>query len=411
LEFLHHTLDNGLEIVAECNGEAHSAAFGFFVQTGSRDESDDLAGVSHFLEHMAFKGTPTRSADDVNREFDEMGAHYNAFTTEESTVYYAAVLPECQPRCVTLLADILRPVLRLEDFDTEKKVILEEIHMYLDQPPFGADDQCKAAFFGSHPLARSVLGTASSIQRLSAEQMRDYWQRRYSPTNIVLAAAGRIDFHALVATVRERCGEWPALVAPRNRPPAAPHSEFRWIRREKATQVYVMQLIGAPAAEDIDRFPAKLLATVVGDESGSRFFWELVDTGLAEHASLGHYEYQGAGAYLGYLSCDPERAASNIQRMREIYRIVERQGIDSEELTQAQTKVKARIVLGSERPRNRLFSVGGNWACRHEYRSVKDDLNTIDAIRLDDVTQVLKKYPLSVNSTVAIGPLEQLDAQ
>src|SRR5215213_1200527 len=139
MEFHNHRLENGLEIIAETNPDAHSMSVAFIVQTGSRDESDEVAGVSHFLEHMVFKGTPTRSAADVNREFDEMGAHYNAFTSEENTVYYAAMLPEHQTAAVELLADIIRPSLRDEDFETEKQVILEEIQMYEDQPPFGAD--------------------------------------------------------------------------------------------------------------------------------------------------------------------------------------------------------------------------------------------------------------------------------
>ena len=149
-----------------------------------------VAGVSHFLEHMAFKGTPSRSADDVNREFDEMGAHYNAFTNEENTGFYAAVLPEHQGRAVDLLADILRPSLREDDFNLEKQVILEEIQMYEDEPPFGADDKCRALYFGSHPLGRSVIGTAKSVGDLTVEAMRDYFHRRYSPGNIVLAGAG-----------------------------------------------------------------------------------------------------------------------------------------------------------------------------------------------------------------------------
>src|SRR6202049_2583341 len=118
MEFRKTMLGNGLELVEEGNDEAHSSALGFFVQTGARDETADVAGVSHFLEHMMFKGTPTRSAEDVNREFDEMGAHYNAFTSEESTVFYAAVLPEFQSPIVELLGDILRPALRAEDFET-----------------------------------------------------------------------------------------------------------------------------------------------------------------------------------------------------------------------------------------------------------------------------------------------------
>ena len=194
--------------MAECNGAAYSAAFGFFVKAGSRDETDEVAGVSHFLEHMAFKGTPTRSVDDVNREFDEMGAYNNASTGEEYTAYHAAVLPEYQTPAVRLLADILRPSLRETDFETEKQVIVEEIRMYEDQPPFGADERARALFFGDHPLGRSVLGTVQSIEGLTVAAMRDYFHRRYSPQNIVLVGTGKIDFEAFVDVAAECCGDW-----------------------------------------------------------------------------------------------------------------------------------------------------------------------------------------------------------
>ena len=164
--------------------------------------------MSHFLEHMAFKGTPTRSADDVNRELDEIGSHGNAGTSEETTVYYSPVLPEYQTRATEVLADILRPSLREADFETEKKVILEEIQMCEDQPPFGADDKCRAAFFGNHPLGRSVLGTMASIEALPVSAMREYFNRRYAPGNIVLAAAGRVDFDRMVADCQRICGAW-----------------------------------------------------------------------------------------------------------------------------------------------------------------------------------------------------------
>ena len=281
MEFLEHILPNGLEIVAECNDAAYSTALGFFVNTGSRDETDAIAGVSHFLEHMVFKGTARRSADDVNREFDEMGAHYNAFTNEENTVFYAAVLPEHQDRAVDLLADILRPSLREDDFHTEKKVILEEIQMYEDQPPFGADDKCRALYYGSHPLGRSVLGTAESIGDLTAEAMHDYFRRRYSPGNIVLAGAGRIDFDALVAAAERCCGDWEPAATSRNAGTGRrPRRISRACTRRSATQQYTLQLAAGPAAEDDDRYAAKLLATVLGDDSGSRLYWELVDPGL-----------------------------------------------------------------------------------------------------------------------------------
>ncbi len=408
MEFLTHTLKNGLEVVAECNDEAHSTALGFFVQTGSRDETDEVSGVSHFLEHMVFKGTPKRSADDVNREFDEMGAHYNAFTSEESTVYYAAVLPEYQERIVELWADVLRPALREEDFTTEKKVILEEIQMYEDQPPFGAHEKCMALHFQQHPLARSVLGTAQSITNLPVDAMRAYFQRRYSPRNITLAAAGRIDFEALVKATQRCCGSWGPFEPGRETPPPPAGGRFQAIKKATATQQYVVQLANGPAGTDPDRYAAKVLGTVLGDDSGSRLYWALVDPGKAEHASLHHSDYHGVGLYLTYLSCDPEFAEENLQQVLDIYRLAEREGIKRAEMDQAKSKINSRVVLGSERPRGRLFTVGANWTQRREYRSVKDDLDAVEALMLDDLHAVLARWPLSQSTTVAIGPLGEL---
>ena len=411
MKFRRHTLDNGLEVIAECNDESHTQAVAFFVCTGARDEEDGNAGVSHFLEHMVFKGTPRRSADDVNREFDEMGAHYNAFTSDEHTVYYAAVLPEKQEAAVDLLADILRPSLRQEDFDMEKKVILEEIAMYLDQPPFGADDYLKALHFGRHPLGRSVLGTTRSISDLSSDQMRTYFERQYAPSNLFVAAAGRVDFDALVRQVEQRCGGWRGAAADRLRtePPAA--GRFAALYRESSAQQYVLQVARAPEATSDDRFAAKLLATMLGDDSGSRMYWELVDPGIAEHASLGHYEYDGAGVFYSWASGEPDQAEEILSRLDAIYQASDSRDLTEEELQQAKSKVRARVVLGSEKSRNRLFVLGGNWAQRREYRHVADDLASVDAVTLADVHRVAQTYPLSDMTTVTVGPLREVRGQ
>lgn len=410
MEFCKHVLANGLEIVAETDGEAHSTALGFFVKTGARDEETPLAGVSHFLEHMCFKGSGTRTAEDVNREFDELGAHYNAFTSEEATVYYAAVLPEYLPRAFDLLADIVRPALREEDFVTEKQVIIEEIRMYEDQPPFGADEKCRALFFGSHPLGHSVLGTVQSITDLPVEAMRSYHERRYSPGNMVLAATGRLDFDELVALVEQRCSQWEPHAASRETPPARPAHGFHVLERKSATQQYALQLSAGPAAHDEDRYAAKLLTVVLGDESGSRLFWELVDPGRAEHAGLGHHDYQGAGLFMTYMACAPDDVAENLATIRELYLQAEADGVTPAELSQAKNKVNSRVVLASERPRGRLFNVGGNWAQRREYRTVKDDLDSIERLTCDDIAAVLRRYPLTENATVVIGPRSEVRA-
>lgn len=410
MEFLRHTLANGLDIVAERNPNARSVALGFFVEAGARDETDAVAGVSHFLEHMAFKGTPTRTALDVNREFDELGARYNASTSEETTLYYAAVLPECQDRALRLLADILRPSLREDDFEMEKQVILEEIRVYEDQPPFGADEKCKALYFNGHPLGRSVLGTSQSVGQLSAEAMRSYFQKRYSPTNIVLAATGCVDFAALVASAEACCGGWERFEAVRPLEPVTPHQGFLVLPKPEATQQYALAMADAPHGLERDRYAAKLLARILGDDSGSRMFWSLTDPGLAEHVILRHYEYEGAGVFMTYMSCEPEQTADNLQVIHNICRRAETDGIQSDELAQAKSKVSSRIVLSSERPMGRLSYVGTEWAQRRRYRTVHEVLDAVASIGLDDLHDLLARFPLSQNTTVTIGPQSAVPA-
>jgi len=407
MRFVRERLDNGLEIIAEITDGALSTSVGFFVRTGSRDESDDLWGASHFLEHMVFKGTPDLSADEINRRLDWMGASANAFTSEEDTVYHAAVLPSQQHAAVDLLARMMRPALREEDFATEKLVILEEIRMYDDQPPFGADDRCRAAFFDSHPLARSVLGTVESIQALPVEAMRDYHRRRYAPGNIVLAATGAVDFAGLVASARSLCGDWePLPLADRRRPVAAPGPDrVERIVRPTATLEYAVRMSAGPAGDDDDRFAAKLLAAVLGDESGSRLYWELVDSGEAEHASCHHHDFLDAGLMITQLSCDADDVDALLARVLDVYRSAATGGIRGREFEQSRNKLAGRVVLEGERPRRRLFHVGLEWAHCGIYRSIADNLRIVESLAIDDLERVLARWPLAgAGTTVLAGP-------
>ncbi|MDP6446431.1 MAG: pitrilysin family protein, partial [Pirellulaceae bacterium] len=335
MEFLKHQLDNGLQVVAERNPNAYSMAIGYFVRTGSRDETDELAGVSHFLEHMVFKGTQRRSAADVNRELDAIGSESNAYTNEEQTVYYASFLPEYQDRAADLLSDIMRPALRESDFEMEKKVILEEIAKYEDQPPFGANEKVMAAHFGDHPLSRSVLGSTESVSALTAEQMRDYFATRYSPGNMALVATGNVDFDGLVRSAEQFCGDWERAVAPRSTPPASARQGVHFLKKEMAVQQYGLLVSSGPASEDDARYTARMLATVVGDGSGSRFYWDLVETGRAEYAEMSPYDFQGAGVMITFPGCAPDASADVWRSAHEILAEVQQTGVTSQELEQA----------------------------------------------------------------------------
>ena len=409
MQFHHAELQNGLTVVAEINPAAQSVAAGFFVKTGARDETSEVSGVSHFLEHMAFKGDEKYSAEDVNRIFDEIGAKYNASTSEETTLYYAAVLPEYLEKTMELLAGLIRPSLRPDDFEMEKKVILEEIGMYDDQPAFLAYDHAMSAHFAGHPLGNSILGTTASIEALSATQMRDYHASRYRAGNIVLAVAGNTDWQQLRDLAERYAGSWPAGRDVRTAGEGQPDGGTMILTRDGNLQQNVMQLVPAPAAESPLRFAAELISVIVGDGSGSRLFWELVDPGDVEGCELSYNEYEGAGTWLTFLSCRPEDTARNLGKVRDIYQSVNTEGVTAAELDTAKNKVLSRIVLQGERPMGRLSSLGGNWVHRAEYRTIEDDLAAVRRLTVHDLRDCLSVYPLAQTTTVTIGPLGALE--
>jgi predicted Zn-dependent peptidase len=407
--FHSHVFPNGLEIIGETNPAARSVALGFFVHTGARDETAEISGVTHFLEHMVFKGTPRRSALDVNRDFDRIGAHYNAFTSEENTVFYTAILPEYLPQSVDVLTDILRPSLREDDFDMEKKVIIEEIGMYEDQPTWSAYDLAKRAFFSDHPLGNSILGTAESVGRLTRQQMYDYFERRYVAPNIHVVAAGDFDWPRLLELLEQGCGSWKQGPVGRQEIREAPGSgAFRVITKNQVAQQHVFMIATGPAADSPLRHAADLLATAIGDDSGSRLYWALVDPGLADAADTSFHDYQGTGAFYTSFSCEPGQVQENLEIVAGLLDEVDKTGITSDELNQAKSKIGSRVVRASERPMGRMQAIGMAWTYLHQYRTVDDELQAFDAVTLEDMHTLLARYPLGQTTTLALGPLDSL---
>ena len=410
MEYRQHQLDNGLSILAECNPRSHTAAYGFFVRTGARDESADVGGVSHFLEHMVFKGTPKRSAEEVNLLLDEIGSHSNARTSEESTIYHAAVLPEFQTDIVELLSDLMRPSLRTADFETEKQVIIEEIKMYADQPPYGGYEKIMAEFFGQHPLGNSVLGTVESVSGLTAERMKEYFENRYCPSNIALAAAGNVEFDRLVADTDQFCGSWKKHQPVREDRPSDYRAGFHSMHQPNSTQEYILQLSPGPSNRDDLRFATRVMAAVLGDDSGSRMYWAFLDSGLAESAGMGSYEYDDCGAVMTYLCCAPEQAQQNLSRLRELQMDALDRGITQKELDLAKRKIASHIVLGSERTENRMFSVGSQWLTQRPFKTVGEIAAEYEAVTLDQVNEAIQKFPIHKTTTVVVGPRDDLVA-
>ena len=408
MEFNTAKLDNGLEIVCEHHPTAASVAMGFFVRTGSRDETPAVAGVSHFLEHMIFKGTPTRTALEVNREFDTMGANYNAFTSQENTVYYAAVLTEFQTPTLALLADILRPSLRQDDFDTEKQVICEEIAMYTDQPFFRLYDTLTTQHFAGHPLANSVLGTTKSIQNLTREQMVDYFNHRYSPTNVTLAVTGNVDFKQLVADAEQFCAHWNPYDAPREQAAPTPARSRDLICDASVIRQNMGMLVNAPSYQHKDRFAAEVLAAIFGDSTGSRLYYALIETALADEAHCSYNPLDHAGMMLTFASASPDNAA----QMREVIlaeakKLIDH-GVTDAELTAAKNKIASAATIKGEVPTGRLTAIGFDWEYRREYEPLATSVASTLAVTADDVLRVAAEIDLAHPTSLTLGPLESL---
>ncbi len=408
LRFDRATLDNGLELIGEYNEDAKSMAVGFFVRTGSRDETPSIMGVSHFLEHMMFKGTERRSPEDVNLEFDEMGAQYNAFTSEENTVYYGAVLPEFQPRLIDLLSDMMRPSLRGEDFDMEKNVILEEIALYKDKPHFRLYDMARTKYFNSHPLGHSVLGTEETVGALARDQMYEYFSRRYAPNNLCFVLTGNYDWEAAQDDIQKHCGSWAPAKVGREHSPVHPHPSSEVIRDDKLQMVHIALITEGFSAQQDERHAADLISEIIGGAKGSRLYWALVDPGLADSASLYHEKEDGVGEFVVYLSALPQNAQKVLDTAREILAQTETDGVTEEELARAKRKIASGMVVSGETPFGRLVPVGFDWIYRQEFRSLSDHVDDMLKVSQQEANNILVAKPFVNPASLALGPIESL---
>lgn len=404
MEFKSKILSNGLAIIGEVNKSAQSAAVGFFVKTGARDETDRTNGVSHFIEHMLFKGTEKLSAIQVNEAFDRTGAKFNAFTSEENTVYYAAVLPEYAAEVTMLWIQLLKPALRDEDFDIEKNVIKEEIAMYKDHPSFEVMDKGKSLHFAKHPCGHSVLGNEKSITNLTVEQTRDYFNGRYAANNMVLACAGNLNFQQLCKLAEDNCGNWQGGDVRRALQFYGGSKEKKRYEKANLVREHICLISPAVSAQDKRKFAASLLEMVIGDGTGSRFFWELVDTAIAETAVMHFESMDGIGAFYSYIRCDPEAAAKVMDIVKSIFNNLAKDGITENELQKAKNKLLSAVTIKNELPMGRLVDLGFNWTYLRQYRTIQEDIDAIKAVTVKDLNSLISEFKPGDFTQLSIGP-------
>jgi predicted Zn-dependent peptidase len=414
-EFYQDRLPNGLQIVGQRMPDLESVSVCFFARTGARDEHDPtIYGVSHFLEHMVFKGTASRDAEQITLDFNRMGAEFNAYTSVEQTVYYARVLGQYLPNAVDLLSDMMRPRLDGGDFTLERNVILEEIARSEDVPSSQAYRRMMQAYFAGHPLGHDVLGTKESIGHLKVEQMRDYHARRYAANNLVFAIAGNFDWRQTLDLVQRACGDWTSGEEGRQAEPYTPKAGHEIISKDKLKQQIMLLAWPTVSVEDDDIYPMELAAMVLGDGSGSRMFWNIFQKGLAETAVASLSPLDRTGLMLAYLSTTPEQAPEVLELTLAELKSLQQDGVHEDELRRAKDKLVSRTVLDGESGFSRMQDLAYTWVAKGELRSLEDEVARIEAVTLEDVRRVLDRFPVTAEHVfTAYGPLEAtaFDAQ
>ena len=409
--YLLTTLDGGTRVVTEPLPAVRSAAIGFWIGAGSRDEDDAHAGVSHFLEHLLFKGTATYSALEIAEIFDTFGGELNAATARDYTVVYARVLDEHLETALDVMTDMVFAP-SLADLDSERQVVLEEIAMVDDSPQELIFDLVTKAVFGRHPLGRPVLGSAEVISTVSRRSLSAFRRRRYRADNVVVATAGSVDHDRLVTLVermREKAGA-PTAGRPSARAPfvAAPKPSLVFL--EKPTEQYHVCL-SAPgiARSDRRRFTASVLDSVLGGSASSRLFQEIRERrGLAYAVYTFSSQYADTGQMGVYVGTREENLGECLRIVAEQIGQIVTDGPRPDELDRAKENLKGRIMLSMEATSNRMSRLGKSLITDSELLDLDRILAEIEAVDAEAVAR-LAELVLSTESlsVAAIGPSEE----
>jgi predicted Zn-dependent peptidase len=381
-----------MRIAAESSDTAATAAIGFFVKTGARDETAKLMGVSHFLEHMMFKGTDSMSAEGVDLAFDTLGAEHNAFTSAEMTAFWGAGLPEVLDDIHTILADILRPSLRQKDFDDEKKVIIEEIAMYDDQPFWVLYESAMEQYYGKSSLGHRVLGTPETITAMQRDELSGYFTQRYSADNTVVVLSGKLNFDEMVENIQSSCGNWERTNASREYGEVVRHSGVFEKNIPDLQQHYHLMMMPSVSFQDKQKHAASALAAILGGGDGSRLHWALVDTGLAEAAATSVDTNDNYGEQLAYAVCEPKNAQQVAEIMRnEMANVIDT--LTQDDLAKVVAKAGTAAAVSGERPAGRMQRLGSMLTISGKYTSLEEELATIESLTIKDLQEIADTFP------------------
>lgn len=414
MPFHQHKLANGLNIIGEISPSARSVALGFFVRTGARDEVSQVSGVSHFLEHMVFKGSAKRpTAADISQAIESLGGMINASTDKELTVFWARVPARHYLVAVDVLADMLRqPMLRESDVAAEKPVVLEEIRLYRDTPQDLVHVMTDGLLFPSSPLGSEVAGRAPVVLKITAEDLRRHMDRLYSPERIVICLAGPLDVAEARQAIAAQFGDMPRRPAQLFAPAGAPGNHHRKMRAKRGEQAHVVIAWRGVSYPHPDRYALEMLNVVLGEGMSSRLFLELREKlSLAYDVHSSTANYSDAGMLGIYSGVAPQRSGeAHAAALREVERLI-REPVGDAELNRVRDFVEGRMELRMEDTRGVALWIAGQELILGRIRSVEELAAIYDAVTAEDIQRVAATYlQPGLAYTAVVGPHTALQA-
>ena len=405
---------SGLRIVTEEVPSVRSAAVGIWVNVGSRDEAPATAGASHFLEHLLFKGTTTRTALEISSSIESVGGEMNAFTSKEYTCFYARVIDTDLPMAIDVVSDLITSsIVTALDVDAERKVVLEEIAMRDDDPSDLVHDLFSDTFYGDTPIGRPILGTVESIKGMSRNTVFNYYKKRYQPQDLVVAVAGNIKHKRVVAMVEEalsRDNFLDVMAAPVLRPnTVVKNSKQRSVGLlfKKSEQAHMFYGMEGVARADERRFAMGVLSAALGGGMSSRLFQEIREKrGLAYSVYAYAQQFAGSGVLGFYAGCNPSKALEVVEIFQSVLVDVAGNGMTHEEIARAKGAVRGSLVLSQEDSGSRMSRIGKNEIVYGQIMDFDDILKAIDRVSAEDIREIASEFLVKTPTLALVGPFK-----
>lgn len=404
-------LDNGAIVVTEHVPDVRSVTIGFWVGVGSRDEVGPENGMSHFIEHLLFKGTESRTAKDISETFDSLGAELNAFTTKEFTCFYTRLLDDHLPIGIEVLGDMLmKSLFKSDHIDFERQVVLEEIAMYNDTPDELIHDLFTAALWDKHPLGKQVLGTTATVGAFDRDRVVDFFKRQYVPANMVIAAAGNLE-HRNVVELIEKYYNPPSVAKPDHIEERATVQKKVNVYNRKTEQVHICYGAEALDSRHPDRFALSVLENILGGSMSSRLFQRIrEERGLAYSVYSYHSLYKDSGNMTFYVGTRPANVNEVLVLIDKELDDIKTNGVADDELSRAKEHLKGQMVLGLESTRNRMTRLGRSEMTHGEILTIDDLVARVDVVTAAHVKDLaIRLFDKERMVLTVIGPIEEKD--